>query len=76
MDHKDWANGRPWLTPFGQFEQGLICITLLKRKLNFQPGSVLGIRGDRLEHLTNKWSGTNRYSWVFAFHQTIREKMG
>jgi len=76
MDHKDWANGWAWLTPFGQFEQGLMCITLLKRKLNFQPGSVLGIRGDRLEHFTTKWSGTNRYSWVFAFHQTIREKMG
>jgi len=76
MDHKDWANGWAWLTPFGQFEQGLMCITLLKRQLNFQPGSVLGIRGDRLEHFTTKWSGTNRYSWVFAFHQTIREKMG
>ena len=38
--------------------------------------SVLGICGDRLEHFTIKWSGTNRYSWVFAFHQTISEKMG
>ena len=40
MDHKDWANGWVWLTPFGQFEQGLMCITLLKRKLNFLPSSV------------------------------------
>jgi hypothetical protein len=76
MDHKDWASGWAWLTPFGQFEQGLMCITLLKRRLNFQPGSVFGIRGDRLEHFTTKWYGTNRYSWVFAFHQTVKEKMG
>jgi len=76
MDHKDWANGWAWLTPFGQFEQGLMCISLLKRKLNFQPGSVFGIQGDRLEHFTTKWNGTNRYCWVFSFHQTVREKMG
>ena len=75
-DQKDWRNGWAWLTPFGKFERGLFCITLLRRKFNFQPGMVLGIRGEKLEHFTTKWNGTNRYSWVFAFHQSVQEELG
>jgi len=76
MDQKDWQGGWAWLSPFGEFEGALMCVTLLRRKFNFQPGSVLGIRGDRLEHFTTKWHGTNRYSWVFSFHETVRERGG
>jgi hypothetical protein len=76
MDQKDWKNGWAWLTPFGKFDGGLLCVTLLKRKFNFQPGMVVGIRGEKLEHFTTKWNGTNRYSWVFSFHQTVREERG
>ncbi|KAA8893179.1 hypothetical protein FN846DRAFT_896211 [Sphaerosporella brunnea] len=72
IDHKDWTGGWAWLTPFGSFQGGLICIPLLRRKLQFQPGSVFGIKGDRVEHYTTKWRGSNRYSWVFTFHENVR----
>jgi hypothetical protein len=55
QDHKDWRGGWTWLTPFGNYQQGLFCLTLLKRKFPFQPGSVVGIRGDKMEHFTTKW---------------------
>ncbi|KAA8910089.1 hypothetical protein FN846DRAFT_1007100 [Sphaerosporella brunnea] len=72
QDHKDWQGGWTWLTPFGSYEDGLFCLTLLERKLHFQPGAVIGIRGDKMEHFTTKWRGKSRFSWVFAFHQDVR----
>jgi hypothetical protein len=46
VDHKDWKGGWAWLTPFGDYADGHLCIPRLKHKISFQPGSVLGIRGD------------------------------
>jgi hypothetical protein len=71
-DHKDWKGGWTWLTPFGSYEDGLFCLSLLRRKFHFQPGSIVGIRGDKMEHFTTKWRGECRYSWVFAFQESIR----
>jgi hypothetical protein len=50
------------------------CVTLLKKKIPFQPGSVGGIRGDKMEHYTTKWRGNNRYCWVFTFHENVRRR--
>jgi hypothetical protein len=73
VDHRDWIKGWAWLSPFGSYTGGLFCIPLLKRKIPFQPGSVLGIRGERVEHFTTKWRGSNRYSWVFTFPDDLRQ---
>jgi hypothetical protein len=73
LDHQDLREGYAWLTPFGDFSDGLFCITALRRKVVFQPGYILGIRGDRLEHFTTKWRGSNRYCWVFTFHEQVKQ---
>ncbi|KAA8913722.1 hypothetical protein FN846DRAFT_1018584 [Sphaerosporella brunnea] len=73
VDHNDWSKGWAWLTPFGDYTGALFCIPLLQRKIPFQPGSVMGIRGERVEHFTTKWRGSNRYSWVFTFPEDLRK---
>jgi hypothetical protein len=73
VDQEDWKKGWAWLTPFGDYIGGLFCIPLLQRKIPFQPGSVLGLRGERVEHFTTKWRGSNRYSWVFTFPEQLRK---
>jgi hypothetical protein len=40
MDHLDWTKGWAWLTPFGNYTGGLLCIPLLKRKIPFQLGGA------------------------------------
>jgi hypothetical protein len=56
VDHKDWTKGWAWLTPFGDYTGGLLCIPRLKRKIQFQPGSILGIRGHRFHSLAHETS--------------------
>jgi hypothetical protein len=74
VDQDDWKGGMAWLTPFGDYRDGHFCVTMLRKKIPFQPGPAIGIRGDKVEHFTTKWRGSNRYCWVFTFHEKVRRR--
>ncbi|KAI5778009.1 hypothetical protein EDC01DRAFT_635227 [Geopyxis carbonaria] len=63
------GQGFAWITTFDNYSGRNFCVTLLKRKLDFKPGSVLGLRGDRLEHFTEEWFGECRYCLVHCVHE-------
>lgn len=72
FDGSDWKNGLAIITPFGEFIDGLFCVRLLKRKIALQPGGVLAVVGEKLEHFCTPWRGRRRYSMVHTAHENTR----
>ncbi|KAI9765838.1 MAG: hypothetical protein M1840_007120 [Geoglossum simile] len=72
VDSDDWIGGWAWISPFGNFSGGDICLPQLGVRVPLPPGGIVGLRGRELVHFTDKWSGS-RYSIVHFFKESIRQ---
>ncbi|KAI9765984.1 MAG: hypothetical protein M1840_006991 [Geoglossum simile] len=71
VDSDDWIGGWAWISPFGNFSGGDLCLPQLGVRVPLPPGGIAGLRGRELVHFTDKWSGS-RYSIVHFFKESIR----
>ncbi|KAH0536730.1 hypothetical protein FGG08_006438 [Glutinoglossum americanum] len=61
VDSNDWIGGWAWISPFGVFSGGDICLPQLGVRVPLPPGGIAGLRGRELIHFAGKWSGSRYF---------------
>lgn len=75
LEEKDWKGGYAWMTPFGNFTGGKLCIPQLGIQVDFPAGSISAIRGESYLHYITDWEGEDRFCFVHTTHESVRAEV-